>query len=186
MDSLPCALAPSRTSSGFWEEDRLQKLPGLGIRSRLPPPPPNLIWPWGRQLSSPASVPACEATQGECFQMCVWAGSVGGAQVRPTCPGRGDPLMYAHAPPVSLTLHTGKLRLNSRARVCPPGPQATELGDPSGVCPGVFMLRRPWLSSAHSCNGASVSPFCKMLTKQHHLVGGGVWEIAMSLGGPVR
>lgn len=164
-----------RTQRGFWREHRLKKWPGLGIRSRSPRPP-HLIWPWGRQLSSPTSVPACGATQGECFQMCVWASRGGGAQVRPTCPGRGD--MGAHfmrALPQSASLYT---RGNGETEGgCPPGPQATELGGrgPSGVWPGVFLWRSPWLASTHSCDGASVSPFCKMLTAWHHLVGGG-WE----------
>lgn len=33
------------------------------------------------------------------------------------------------------------------------------------------MLKCPWLSSTHSCDRASVSPFCKMVVKWHDLVG---------------
>lgn len=99
--------------------------------------------------------------------MCVWAGSMGGAQVQPTCPGTGTwgtPASLLGASiifcspckvgfPISPTLHTGKLKLKHQLelRDGPPDPQATELGGPSGPAWSSH-AEVPWLSPTHSCD----------------------------------
>lgn len=129
-----------RTQPRFWREHRLKKWPGLGIRSRSPRPPissglgeGNSVLPLPFLLVEPprGSISRCVCGQA------VWevprCGPHALAGVTWGCQHTRS--FYARASPVSLTLHTGKLRLRSRARVCPPGPQATELGGrgPSGV-----------------------------------------------------
>lgn len=72
-------------------------------------------------------------------------------------------------PSIRPTLHTEKLRL--KCSVCPSDLQATELG--ASIQDLVELCRGAPGSppSTHICDNASVSPFCKMMTKRHDLIG---------------
>lgn len=162
-------------------------------RSPPPPPPPHLIWPWGRELSSPTSVLLVKPPRGS-VSRCVCGQA---AWEVPRCSPHALPLpgwghqctssFYAHAPPVrwvpqSASLPHRETEAELKSSSLPSRSTSNRGGGvPSGAWPGILMLRGPWLSSTHSCDRASISPFCKMLMKCHHLLGvverpQGAWE----------
>lgn len=154
MNSLLCALAPSRTPSGFWEEDKVKNVPGLGMRwSRTPHPPcTHTSSGFGDENSTPTptSLPACVQPTGWSVSRCAcgraeWeaprcsphalAGETLGATPAHVLIACSRPT-HKVGFPISLALHIGKLGLESK-------PKQQNCRGPSGVWPGFSCRSTP-------------------------------------------